>query len=97
MAGRDYMGIPREKLPWRPLVDLDKCIGCGTCLETCPNNVYVLDVEASKVVVANPENCVVLCDKCAGFCPEEALSFPDREAMKQLISKILREMRNQGS
>ena len=97
MAGRDYMGIPREKLPWCPLVDLNKCIGCGTCLENCPNNVYVIDEEASKVVVNNPGNCVVLCDKCAGFCPEEAISFPDREAMKHNISKILREIRNPKS
>lgn len=93
MSGRAYMGIPRERLPWCPEIDLDKCIGCGMCLETCPNNVFVLDEEASKVAVSNPDNCVVLCDKCATFCEQEAISFPDKEEMKQLISRILSEMR----
>lgn len=93
MSGRDYMGIPRQKLPWRPEIDIDKCIGCGKCLETCPNNVYVLDEERLKIVVRNPYNCVVLCDKCATFCDQEAISFPDKEEIKKLISRILTEMR----
>jgi NAD-dependent dihydropyrimidine dehydrogenase PreA subunit len=92
MAGRDYMGIQREKIPWCPRVDADKCVGCGECLETCPNNVFVMNEQTGKVEVANPDNCVVLCDKCAGFCPQEAISFPDKEVTKKLVGKLLREM-----
>ena len=95
MAGRSYMGIPREKIPWCPRVDADKCIGCGECLETCPNNVFVMNEQTGKVEVANPDNCVVLCDKCAGFCPQEAISFPDKEATKQLLEKLLQEVLKQ--
>jgi NAD-dependent dihydropyrimidine dehydrogenase PreA subunit len=92
MAGRSYMGIPREKIPWYPRVDPDKCIGCGECLETCPNDVFVMNDETSKVEVATPENCVVLCDKCAPFCSQEAISFPDKEATKTLLGKLLQEV-----
>lgn len=95
MAGRSYMGIPREKIPWCPRVDTDKCIGCGQCLEICPNNVFVLNERTGKMEVANPENCVVLCDKCAEFCPVKAISFPDKEATKRLLSELVQEVLKQ--
>jgi len=88
MAGRTYLGIPREMIPWAPKIDADACIGCGDCLDMCANNVYVLDEQNQKMVVANPDNCVVLCDKCAGFCPNQAISFPDKEQMRQLLQRL---------
>lgn len=97
MTGMAYMGIQREKLPWFPEIDQNKCTGCGTCLETCPNNVFVIDDKTSISTVKNSENCVVLCDKCSIFCPEEAISFPDKEEMKQMISRLLRETQNSGT
>lgn len=32
--------------------------------------------------VANPLQCVVLCDKCARFCPVGAISFPGKAETK---------------
>jgi len=92
MPGRDYMGIPREKIPWRPTVDPDKCIGCGECLSTCPNEVYVMNEELGRVEVVNPGNCVVLCDKCAEFCEQGAISFPDVRETKKLLLKLAKEL-----
>jgi len=89
MAGRPYMGIPRDKIPWRPFIDAEKCIGCGTCLETCANGVFVMNEETDKAEVVEPNNCVVMCDKCAAFCTEEAISFPDKKEIKQLIDSLL--------
>ncbi len=86
------MGIPREMIPWSPQIDSDACIGCGECLETCPNNVFVLNADENVVEVANPNNCVVLCDKCAGFCSKEAITFPDKEQMKQRLRELLHEL-----
>lgn len=91
MTGRSYMGIPREKIPWFPRIDTDKCVGCGECLDTCPNNVFVMNEQTGKVEVANPDNCVVLCDKCAGFCAQEAISFPDKEDTKRLVGQLLQD------
>jgi len=28
--------------------------------------------------VADADNCVVLCDKCAALCNEDAITFPDK-------------------
>jgi len=91
MAGKSYMGIPREKIPWRPFIDAEKCIGCGTCLETCANGVFVMNEETDKAEVAQPNNCVVMCDKCKSFCDVEAISFPDKEETKQLIRNMQKE------
>jgi len=91
MAGRPFMGIPRERIPWAPKIDPDRCVGCGDCLNTCPNGVFVLDGSSGKAELAEPDNCVVLCDKCAAFCPAEAISFPDKKQIKQLLSGLLKE------
>lgn len=88
MAGKSYMGIPREKIPWRPYINEEECTGCGTCLETCANGVFVMNEESEKAEVAEPFNCVVLCDKCKGFCPAEAITFPDKEETKRLIRDL---------
>lgn len=83
-----YHGIPREEIPWFPRVDVEKCTGCGSCVEFCQKKVYALD---DKAVVANPFRCVVSCTGCLTKCPEGALSFPSmvelRDVMKALRKK----------
>ena len=96
MAGRPYLGIPREMIPWEPTIDSEKCIGCGECLNACPNGVFIMNEEEVKAKVAVPDNCVVLCDKCAAFCDSEAISFPDKEETKKLVIRLLRDLRAKG-
>ena len=96
MARRVYLGIPREHIPWAPAVDPEKCVGCRECVDMCSNGVYVLHEAQSRAQVAEPNNCVVLCDKCAGFCPQGAISFPDREETKKLIGRLLQQRSGAG-
>lgn len=52
-------------------VDLEKCNGCETCVESCPSD--ALKVENEKVCV-DGDACVD-CGVCVDKCPVEALSM----------------------
>jgi len=65
---------------WYPIIDYEKCIGCLSCVEFCPHDVF--KVEDGKPVVANPDNCVDFCRGCQkGACENGAIKyFGDEEA-----------------
>lgn len=51
-------------------VDMEKCNGCGSCVQVCPMD--AIKVENDKAVVG--DECVE-CGACVGECPREALSL----------------------
>lgn len=52
------------------VVENDKCTGCGTCVDTCPVEVY--ELSNGKAVPVNLEDCLV-CRACEVQCPENAI------------------------
>ena len=78
----EWQGVPREKIPWFPDVDLDKCAGCQECFNFCSHKVYAWDEKNNKTKVAEPFRCVVGCSTCAGLCKESAISFPPLTILK---------------
>ena len=91
--GSTFMSVTREKIPWWPEVDIDKCDGCAgefDCLKFCPHKVYKIVDGTPLIEVENKYNCVVFCRACQKMCPKEALSFPD----KSNILKIIKEARS---
>jgi NAD-dependent dihydropyrimidine dehydrogenase PreA subunit len=85
--------IPREKIPWYPTINYDACINDQECLNFCKNDVLSLDAESGRVVVTQPNNCVVGCDSCAQICPVDAIAFPDKEELRI----TLRWLREEGA
>jgi len=80
-----WQDVPREKIPWYPRIDFDKCIGCQSCFNFCKNGVYKWDEAQSRPVIAEPMRCVVGCSSCSRLCPEEAIAFPTREELKRIL------------
>jgi len=57
--------------PMAVTIDLEKCTGCGACVDTCP--VDALKLENDKAVV-DPETCID-CGTCVDECPVEAITL----------------------
>ena len=86
MTGQDYMGMSRQKVPWFPLIDAEKCTNCGLCLDFCSNNVFKAGELATTV--ANPYNCVVGCSSCQRICSSDAITFPSNDELIQWLKEL---------
>ena len=54
--------------------DLNKCIGCRSCVKVCPMDVFRFDEENHKSVIAFPENCQS-CGQCFVNCYGRSLTI----------------------
>ncbi|MGC8875200.1 MAG: ATP-binding protein [Chloroflexia bacterium] len=59
--------------PLRPIILVERCTGCGDCLEACP--VGALELQGGKAFIARPEDCRY-CGDCETLCPEGAIALP---------------------
>jgi ferredoxin len=51
------LSVEKEVKPmYEVIVDTEKCVGCGECVDICPQEVYELQDE--KSVPVNAEECV---------------------------------------
>ena len=51
-------------------LNVNKCLGCGRCLEVCPHRVFAAD--DMKVRIVNRDKCME-CGACARNCPFNAI------------------------
>ncbi len=65
--------------PWYPVIDRERCTGCGICHDYCLFSTYRRDDQSpppQRVRVASPLNCKPGCPACARLCGSGALIFP---------------------
>jgi len=86
-TAKEYLGIPREEIPWYPSIDEKKCDACGTCVEFCSLGTYSFSSGKDRVTVSSPFNCVVGCNGCQDRCPNGAISFPSTEVIDKVRKK----------
>ena len=67
-------------------VDIEKCIGCGTCVETCP---FKFRTVVDGKVVVDADQCIG-CGRCIKTCPQGAISvaIEDPDYIEKFITKI---------
>ena len=90
MAQEQYAGVPREKIDWFPTINPDLCKpeSCNQeCISACPRNIYERAADG-KVFVARPNECTVGDISCSYKCHLDAISFPSREDLKQMLIKV---------
>jgi len=83
-----FSGIPRAKIPWFPIIDYDKCVGCQECFSFCGNGVFEWDEENIIPNVIRPYNCVIGCSACAKLCTGEAIKFPTKKELIEVVKKF---------
>ena len=53
-----------------PIIDADKCIRCGKCVDTCAEDVYFGSKKKEIPNVTYPQECAY-CNACVEECPVE--------------------------
>lgn len=54
------------------MVDKDKCIGCGACMQLCPVGAISFDEDGKAKI--DPNTCIK-CGTCEASCPVQAIKI----------------------
>jgi len=69
-------------------IDLERCNGCGICVDRCPLDTLRLrpSPEGIKAFIAYPDDCMT-CFECEVECPAKAISVhPFKEELPPTIN-----------
>jgi len=77
-AGRSQQGnllfFHREDKMKQVVIDQEECIGCGACVELCPD-IFALDEDENKAYVTTPEGGDEACiDEAIASCPTSCIT-----------------------
>lgn len=67
------------------LYNKNKCIGCGSCVEACPENALVLTADGIKIDISK----CTLCGKCAEVCPTHATEMSGRNYSEDEVMSVI--------
>jgi NAD-dependent dihydropyrimidine dehydrogenase PreA subunit len=63
-----------NEMAFNPVVDEEKCQGCGECVDVCP--VEVFELQGEKSVPVNAEECLG-CESCIEVCEPGAITVEE--------------------
>ncbi len=89
MSRREFLKIIRLKNHGRPLIDKEKCTGCGLCTIDCPTKALMINQSSEKdtyQLLFRQEACNA-CGVCEKSCPENCLQLVEKEPEKNKRGK----------
>jgi ferredoxin len=81
ISRREFLKIIRLKNHRRPLIDKEKCTGCGLCTIDCPTKALMINQSSEKdtyQLLFRQEACNA-CGVCEKSCPENCLQLVEKE------------------
>lgn len=54
-----------------PVMNLEECVGCGICIDLCPQDVFVLE---NDIAIIDIEDACIGCEECVEECPTGAIT-----------------------
>lgn len=56
------------------VIDKQRCIGCGACVDICPGNLLAIDKRTGKAYIRQARDCWE-CLSCVKACPKTAMEI----------------------
>ncbi|HEC82821.1 MAG TPA: CoB--CoM heterodisulfide reductase iron-sulfur subunit A family protein [Thermoplasmatales archaeon] len=96
LASASRASIPMAKgyvkaEPYTPVIDEERCMGCGVCVEVCPYGAMKLVEKNGRKVAENIPAACKGCGACASSCIHKAINmrhFKDEQIMAQIEEAI---------
>ncbi|MEZ5391378.1 MAG: NAD(P)-binding domain-containing protein [Bryobacterales bacterium] len=82
-------GEPADPGQLRPVINASLCIGCGTCVDVCPEQ-GALSVAGGKAILSGPEKCTGHA-KCKDACPTSAIALAAGGVLQTLKVPLVNE------
>ncbi|MHB8110739.1 MAG: 4Fe-4S binding protein, partial [Syntrophorhabdaceae bacterium] len=82
--------LDREEERLYPTIEEERCSGCGSCKDACPQNAIEMTIEEKQVSIFGPiittgvpkahvnEDACVACGLCASTCPSDVIKLPEK-------------------
>jgi len=80
---------PAEKGKPRPVINATLCIGCGSCVDECPET-GTLALASGKAILAHPDRCVGHA-RCVDVCPTSAITLAFGSKLQTLRAPLVKE------
>lgn len=80
---------PAEKGRPRPVINATLCIGCGSCVDACPET-GTLAIKSGKAILVSPERCQGHA-KCVDACPTSGIHVAYGDALQTLRVPLVHE------
>lgn len=63
-----------DSMGYNVIVEAEKCVGCGECVDVCPVEVY--EMKEGKSDPVSPEECLG-CESCVEVCETSAITVEE--------------------
>jgi thioredoxin reductase (NADPH) len=73
----------------KPVINASLCIGCGSCIEACPET-GALELVSGKAILTHPDRCTGHA-KCAEVCPTQGILYSYDGALQTVRVPLVKE------